>query len=470
MTRVRPKMGCAVLLVLVGGALAPSSLATEGMVRGPNCLRRCHAQARDVYEACRAEGGSLERCAIRAREALEACLGACDDALGCRERCALRAKDFFRECVADGGTLAECGEKAREVLDACLVSECNRPPDCEEQCQVLARRALRACLQTGEEEQACRNRAQEVLRRCLSECGEVCGGIAGVVCAEGEYCRFPAGTCDVADRQGICRPIPDACPTVWDPVCGCDGVTYANGCEANLTGGGVAHEGECREACDPNEAGTCGERRFCRLRHGMCEAADAQGVCITVPEVCPELFAPVCGCDGVTYANECEAILVGAQVRHLGECRQACGGPDAAPCDVNEFCKLPRGTCEDPNAIGYCREVPLDCPRIVDPVCGCDGMTYANECLADLAGVGVDRRGPCLLGCDPAAPETCGERQFCAVAPGECDSAAGVCLPRPTLCFGLVDPVCGCDGVTYRNVCEAAASGVSVDHRGSCDG
>ncbi len=45
----------------------------------------------------------------------------------------------------------------------------------------------------------------------------------------------------------------------------------------------------------------------------------------------------------------------------------------------------------------------------------------------------------------------------------------GECVERPLSCDGVLDPVCGCDGRTYTSACEAAGSGVSVDHTGTCD-
>ena len=62
--------------------------------------------------------------------------------------------------------------------------------------------------------------------------GAVCGGFAGTPCAADEWCDFATNDCGGSDNTGTCRTRPIACDDNLDPVCGCDGQTYGNACEA----------------------------------------------------------------------------------------------------------------------------------------------------------------------------------------------------------------------------------------------
>lgn len=102
------------------------------------------------------------------------------------------------------------------------------------------------------------------------------------------------------------KPIPNCyCLQVYDPVCGCDGRTYGNACEANCAGVKSYKEG----ACGGSNLKTLTQAEPCKGK--------------PIPFcMCPHVYDPVCGCDGITYSNSCFATCAGVKSYKEG----ACGG------------------------------------------------------------------------------------------------------------------------------------------------
>lgn len=151
--------------------------------------------------------------------------------------------------------------------------------------------------------------------------------------------------------------------------------------DAGPPDGAPLGEGRCRtnDQCRPTEL--CAKT----------DCAQAIGTCQQRPVLCDAVGPPACGCDGVTYWNDCIRQRSGASASTMGECRvnvAKCNDPSASSCPVaGASCArlLFPGTRCSPDVEGACWVLPSVCPPGGPPdrwtPCGappmCDETCYA---------------------------------------------------------------------------------------------
>ena len=219
----------------------------------------------------------------------------------------------------------------------------------------------------------------------------------------------------------------------------------------------------------------CAAGEFCECRLASCDKTG--GVCTQRPEVCPQVVAPVCGCDGMTYANDCQRQSAGACKRQNGPCIETGGCFDTIAhacttesCSPESPCKLPnqfctprcaappfKGTCFDLLG-GACTTRPcgegLDCLPNETCVAMCPPPPPAGKCFATVDGACSDEPcgpdHPCRQPNEFCNPACLGSPGACTID-ADCDDGNGCSADR---CVdGTCQHVCLCVGPQGSSTC-----------------
>jgi hypothetical protein len=156
------------------------------------------------------------------------------------------------------------------------------------------------------------------------------------------------------------------------------------------------------DICGGAENVQCPVGQYCRFPDFTCGFGGVEGQCLDIPSACEASLASICACDGVTYRNTCLAAAEGLSIFAYQACSnlvqgqgEVCGGPSGISCGGGLFCNYPDGSCGAGDTFGLCTQIVFECPLDPVPVCGCDGQTYQNACLAAAAGVSGAYLGVC---------------------------------------------------------------------------
>jgi hypothetical protein len=265
-----------------------------------------------------------------------------------------------------------------------------------------------------------------------------------------------------------------ACPLIWSPVCGCNGETYSNDCAATFYGGVTSWTpGECASGCmDMSELdfGLCDMFLGFTWLNGSCAPMSGCGYTIGNIDYSPNFYAtqwdcqqncgnpltdcvnfwqieqgflvdcspdlqPVCGCNGVEYNNACSAFYYGGVTSYTN-----------SPCSENDCQRIP--SIVD---FGECA-MPLGWARMEQGCMMLSGCSYVGQNGFDYTDFFFNNEQDCSEGC--GAIVTC------------VDSSQ---IDFTVACITVVDPVCGCNGNTYNNSCEAINyGGVTSYTAGPC--
>lgn len=128
--------------------------------------------------------------------------------------------------------------------------------------------------------------------------GPMCGGFGGATCPPDSFCDYANDNCGGDDGTGTCLAKPSACPELYIPTCGCDGVVYDSPCMANGAGVDVSNLGGCTAPAGTFACGWtfCNADQYCQRAVSDVGGEPDYYSCLSLPAACQMGADPSCVC------------------------------------------------------------------------------------------------------------------------------------------------------------------------------
>lgn len=385
-----------------------------------------------IFTVTAGDGCGDSICNVSGGENTDTCLADC----ACLN-CSPTADDVF-ELITD--------ERGNDIFfDEYYQQQCSSGVDPIVACQLTKEKCLRDQPLWGNyDPMKCEDGYRHCEEQSTLQCGGGQSGCGDGVCSEDtetpitckQDCGSPA-RCEPTNCSEVCGVWSASYPELAEkclqtclngnPTGACNDATVQ--CKGGGTSGCVSDS-----QCNPLQP-------YCNVSTGLCQSTPVGG---GGGITCPPIYEPVCGTNGVTYSNECEARKANILVQYTGECKATiCGnatcepGEDAMNCPIDcqqqsqcvdndrdgRFARSPLcpmgDDCNDnnpnvrPGAIEVCDNLDNNCDGQVDEnnICGgpggCEPITQCPSGAYDLDRVCTNG---CEYICTFTGPEQCNGR------------------------------------------------------------